>query len=100
MGHSRGGSKNTPKAQSATKERTYMRRLSDSAVGLEDGDQWKDSYSVRPSNQTYHHVRAGTGGMSYFGGNGSEKDLRNDEAHGNTSGILKSTRIVVEHGRK
>lgn len=97
MGHSRGRSKTTPTGSSTSNKRTYMRRLSDSAIELDNGDRWKESYSARLGNQT-NHVSAGTGGGGpYLYANGDGKDMRTIEAPGNTSAILKSTRIVVEH---
>ena len=73
-----------------------MRRLSDSAIALDDGDQWKDSYTTGLGNQIHNHVSASAVDEPYVGVDDSEEGLRVGVGRENSSAIVKSTRIVVE----
>ena len=96
MGYRRTPVRNTPAEISTTGKKDLIRRVDQSAIELEHGCGWKDSYMNNYDGNCYS-VTAGV--KPAFQANSSEERLRGLEANDTENGgIWKSTSMMVSHG--
>ena len=75
-----------------------MQKISQSELELEPSTGWKDSYRGNYGGNVNYNSSAIAEGRPHSRANSSQEHPRSVDPHDNSTGIWKSTSVVVSHG--